>query len=1809
MKAWTRLLAALILSLVGLSCSTTDPNALRVTSPLPAGTLPRNTEIALTFSRGVVPPESTNVWTTTPFLEFSPPLTGAFVWQDTSRLVFSPDGGFPGDARFQVKLNRALLLQLSGAPSFAGEETFAFSTETFTLRGAEFFYDRIGAQRVVGIKANLEFTYAVDPAEAAKALHITVDKEAITTARVLTTTPNRLIAVEVGPVTQTEKSRDVIVTVDEALVSTETGTHVKLERPLQFALPPLAEMKIYGHEFGSDGTAGWIRLRTSQEVDVASAKNFLVLDPERAFAVEGDGGTLTLRGAFEPGSSFHLVVKKGLESILGGRTQNDYEADVVIGNIAPSFGFASSSGVYMLLAGRRELALTTINLPRLYVRISQVYQNNLLFFLEQGRYYDYDWEDDGGDGTYTRKYRYNVGNFGRQIVEDTITTTAAINREVTTLLPLEPALHTGYKGFYVVEIADPEKRWRTTSKLISISNIGLIVKESAGEVLVFASSLENARPLPDVQVSLVSTTNQTMGTQKTDRDGVARFSNYREMKADFELKLVTAELDGDFNFINLPDYRVESSRFPVDGKRSSGSLYDAMLYGDRNIYRPGEKIILSGVVRELTQGVPAGIPVRVRLTNPRGTVLMEQQHTLNAGGSFETSYQTLPTAPSGTYRFELSTGNNLYLTDYQVSVEDFVPDRLRVSLTPSTESASPGDKITYALQAFNFFGPPAAGRSWELEATFQILPFVSKAFPDFRFRNDAATEYSADPHIVQGTTDNDGKATMEFPLPKELTSTGVLRARARAAVFDESGRPVYQIAQTTVYPTSYYIGVRQSGASYVAPNTAQKMRLIAVDRDDKPIDGFRANIAMVRREWHSVLRQHPGTGTLRYVSEKREVPVKSEVVTLGATPYEYTYTVPRSGEYVVRVGKEGEPGYNEFSFYSYSWGTTDITSFEVDPEARVDIVLDKKVYAPGEKAKVLFQAPFNGTMLVTVERNSVLSYRYLDVVNNAAAMELNVDEAFLPNVYITAVLFRPVTGQNIPLMAGHGFAPLLVEMPSNRLVVTVTAPERVRPKTRQTVTVNTGGEKEVYVTLAAVDEGICQVKNYKTPDPYGHFYAKKALETVTFDFFKHLIAESGKAPGSSSGGGDDAAAAKRVNPLGVQRFKPLALWSGILTSAADGTVRVPLDIPEFSGELRLMAFAYKGGRYGSAAQPMKVSDPVVLTPSLPRFLSPGDSVMMQVTAFNTTGKPAALTLNVETSGGVVAVTSTATLTVGPNQERFVRFPLRATGQVGKAVVRVHTTAFGEKLESVTEIPVRPGAPFAADAITGVIEAGTSASQTVADAYLPYERRAYLTLSQFPVGQFARQLKGLVGYPHGCLEQTVSKAFPQIYLRDIATVLAPEILQSGSPAYFVNEALTKVAALQNSDGSFAYWPDGGFTNEWTSVYATHFLLEAKRSGYAVNEGVLKSALLGLGTMARGRKTEDLYTYEQQKVVVRRIAARSTLYALFVLSLAGTPEKSMMNFYRTEKSLLTDDTRSLLAAAFALSGDRKAYGELLPAQFTPEETRRTTGESFDSPVRAAALMLYVMLETDPNNPEIPRVMEYLSRLYKTNGWFSTQDDAFTLLAFGKAARMASAATVEGTVKSGGKEHPYRGGTMKVDLSDFGGKVTTTLRGQGKVYYTLVTEGIRKDGKVKIEDRNLQVRREHLDRSGKAVDLRHVRQNSLIVVKLSVTAGVDLLENVAISDLLPAGFEIDNPRITETTTYPFTAQQTTPRSMDIRDDRINLYTGFAGGKRHQVFYYVVRAVTAGTFQYPPVVAEAMYDGQYYSASGQTTLVVTPP
>ncbi len=1807
MKKCAVLSVIFMLSFLMISCGGPGKDDLEITSTYPEGIQLLNSVFEFRFNKNVVPDDSLNKWSSTNYINFEPAIEGKFIWRNNKTLIFSPDALLSGDMEYKGIINEKVLTKISGLSSFYGKKDFIFSTPPFTVNNATAFYEKIPGTNKAGLTAQIEFSYAVNPDDIKNYVAAEIDGK-ISKFNVITDVEDKIITLSFGEITETENELNAIFSFDKDLFSTETKTAIKVKEPYKLTLPKLSELVIQDFEFTFNPVESWITFKTSQEISPGQAYSFISVEPKTTYKIISDKQKLLVKGDFVAGTNYTVKILKGLKSDLGGTLKNNFEAKFFSGTISPNFRFASETGTYMLLSGNKNLLIKTINLSELQVSVSEVFQNNLVQFLNGGRYYDWDYFSENENNTSQRKYRYYVGDYGKLIESKKINVDNIFNIESETYFDLTPYLNRDRKGFVVVEISNPEEMWRSTSKLVSVSDIGLIVKKNPTGVMVFAVGLDSNEPVKDALITLYSSNNQVMGTGKTDSKGAVLMEDVFQKNPGFTLKVITAEKDGDFNFIPLDDYRVETSRFDVGGKFDSEVSYDAYLYGDRTLYRPGEKMIISGIIRNLGEPLPEDIPVKVKIINPLGRVNAEVMQKLNKQGSFELIHQTRDADITGEYRIELYTANNIFLQSYKISLEDFVPERIKVTIDPSKKKSKPGDNISFSLSAATFFGPAAAGRNYELEINYQSVPYASEKFPDFNFSHLGIEEQLEVPSIFTGVTDDSGKALIPFTIP-ELKSGGIVRLRSRGTVFDETGRPVYNGSQVLVYPREYFIGLKYTGRYYISPGSQQQLLVTSVNKDDKPVSGFKAKIEIIRREWHSVLRRHQWSEVVRYVSEAKEIVERTEVITIGDSPYAYNFTVDKSGDYIIRVSKLGEEGFNQVSFYSYSWITADITSFGVDPEARVEIVTDKTVYAPGEKAKLLFQTPFSGKMLVTIERNGVYNYQYVDVKNNSASLELPIEKNYLPNVYVSAVLFRQIKDDDLPLLVGHGFANITVENKSNRIDVSITSPAKVRPKTKQTITVNAGKEKDIFVTLAAVDEGILQIKNYISPAPFDFFYAKKALMTETFNFFRDLLPDimKGKVKAASVGG--DAALydqfEKRLSPFGVQRFKPVALWSGIIQTDSRGDAKVTLDIPEFSGELRLMAVAYKGDRFGSAVSRLTVADPVVITPALPRFIGTRDSLVMPVAAFNTTGKEVQIEFLIETKGGLKTKEKKASLKIPANKERFAYFNISASNEIGNAEVKIVTTVLGEKVESVTGIVVRPLNPFVTESIAGIVQAGKTINHTIPNVYYPYNLKSYLTISPFPVSNFAGQLKMLLGYPHGCLEQTVSKAFPQIYLRDLALALDPSILSYGSPVQFVNEAIAKASALQLPDGNFNYWAQGNYVNTWTTVYTIHFLVEAQKAGFAVREEVLQKGFRALTTIARSREARNYYFSEGNEIRVKKLADKSALYAIYVLALSNKPDKSLMDFYKIERSLLSTDMKYLLAAAYALAGDRQSFNDLVPKQFTLMNFQRTM-DDFDSPVRAYGLIISLMTDIDRNNPQLFQYINILSERLKNEQWLSTQDAAFAFIGLGKAARLSQETELEGTVTIGEEEFKYNGDSQKFNIKNIGEKISINLKGKGKAYYAIVTEGIRKDDKTEMKDNNLQVRRTLYDRFGNELSLNQIKQNDLVIVKITLRSSIDNIQNIAITDLLPSGFEIENPRLTEQAQYSFIQSATTPQFFDIRDDRINIYTNIEKNQLQQEFYYLVRAVSQGKFNYPPVAAEAMYNPAYTSVSGKGVLIV---
>jgi uncharacterized protein YfaS (alpha-2-macroglobulin family) len=528
-------------------------------------------------------------------------------------------------------------------------------------------------------------------------------------------------------------------------------------------------------------------------------------------------------------------------------------------------------------------------------------------------------------------------------------------------------------------------------------------------------------------------------------------------------------------------------------------------------------------------------------------------------------------------------------------------------------------------------------------------------------------------------------------------------------------------------------------------------------------------------------------------------------------------------------------------------------------------------------------------------------------------------------------------------------------------------------------------------------------------------------------------------------------------------------------------------------------------------------------------------------------------------------------------------------------------ALGESFRNSTDITVRPTASLAKITGSGSLKDGATADIKPTHDFLPASVASRLVISKSPLAQFTDDITYLLQYPHGCLEQTISTAFPLLYYADLARALNQDRrARTFNPNYLVQEAITKIEAMQQYDGGFTYWPGQPDTHWWTSIYATHFLLEARKAGYPVNTTVLNKVLTYLQRKVKGRALEKYTFYDAKRQLQNKfIAAHEITYTLYVLSIAGKTDWATMNYYKSKPDLLALDEKYLLASTFALSGRRESFNQLLPPAFTGQTAVRALDGSFYSALRDMALSLNGLLEADPDNPQVGILARHLSQELRSNRWFNTQERSFALLALGKLSR-GSQGNVTAKIYQNGKEvGSFTGKDITLRNKLNGGNLSIRTSGQGTLYYFWDVEGISQSGGSKEEDSFLQVRKTFFDRNGNKITSNTFHQNDLVVVRIALqTLDGRRIPNIAITDLLPAGFEIENPRLSSERELTWAKDLSVPDHTDIRDDRINIYA--TATAKPQYFYYQVRAVSPGIFQMGPVGADAMYNAEYHSYSG---------
>lgn len=1776
-----------------LSCKS---NSVTLASTTAKGEVPQLGNLVFRFSKALMPDSLLNNWDSAEYISFKPAMAGRFRWQAPDELVFSPSKPLLPATTYNAKIGDEVL-RYTKFNNVKDGDKIQFHTAPLQLDDAQVTWVLTDeGSRAIAPQLQVGFNYAVKTDALKEKLHVLVDGEAAPFV-IQNTGSGKVIHLRLNNFKPADKTYEAFVKLDKGLVpeggknSTEEALQTTLSIPSPFVL------NINSVEAEHAGAEGVVRIYTSQQVAPQNIASLIQFKPQVKYTASYDDYGITLRSdAFDADEAYSFTIAKGLRGTIGGTLKEDYTGSAAFGNLEASIRFTNSKAAYLAKGGSGNIEVRITAVPKVKLIISKIYENNLLLAQRSGyypqdasdeepRYASYEGDEEPGNTEPT---------IGDVIYTKEIDTRSLPKRNGSYLLNVsqfEDRLPDS-KGIYHVSLRSVKDYWVGDSRFISLSDIGLIAKRGADALFVFANSIKTATALAGVNVTVYGANNQLLGTGATNTDGVAEVPLLKKDFAGFAPAMVIAKTADDFSYLPFSNTKVNTSRFDVGGKRANTTGLDAFVYAERDIYRPGETLHYSVLLRDAAWKSPGTLPVKIKFSLPNGKEWQTVRKGLNEQGATEGSVAIAAEAITGSYLMEVYTSNDVLLASKNFMIEEFMPDRIRVAATLSKPVLQPADAVQLSINAKNFFGPPAANRAWETEIQVKAKTFSNPQFRDYDFGlTNGQTLFEKE--VREGKTDESGNAVIEYTVPQLYKNTGLLQAAFYTTVFDETGRPVSKYTTAAIFTQAVFYGIKGDGYYYYPLNQPVQFSVAAVDKAGKATTGT-ANVQIIKHEYKNVLSK--SGSYFRYDSQKEDKVVENKSMNFtGKGSYAF---VPRSpGDYEIRIFIPGAAAYVSKEFYSYgSWGGDD-ASFEVNTEGEIDIALDKETYKSGEKAKVLFKTPFSGRMLVTTERDGVLSYQYVDVTKRSASLDIDLAEKQVPNVYVTATIFKPHAVSDIPLTVAHGFKNIPVEAPARKMAVAITAQKTTRSHTHQKVTVKAAAGS--YVTLAAVDNGVLQVSDFKTPDPYNYFYQKKALNVQAYDMYPLLFAEV-RARLSSTGGDGDLELEKRINPMPAKRVKIVSYWSGIKKTGGSGTAEFEFDVPQFSGELRLMAVAYKDESFGNAEATMTVADPVVLSAALPRFLSPGDTALLPLTITNTTTKAANGQATVKADGPFKIIGNAAqNIALNPNSETTALFQVVAAATIGVGRLTTTVNALGERFTDETEISVRPPSTLQKITGSGSIVGGTTGRIALpSNNFIPSSASYELIVSTSPVAELGAQLKYLVQYPFGCTEQVVSSAFPQLYYGDFIDKHAWGFEKVQNANSNVQEAIRTIAARQLYNGALTLWEAEGTENWWTTVYAAHFLLEAKKAGFDVDNSLLETMLSYLTSRLKNRNFINYYYNRDQQ---RKIAPKEVPYSLYVLALANRAQVSSMNYYKASPQLLALDGKYLLSAAYAIAGDKKQFAQFLPTSFSGEVSVKQTGGSFYSPVRDEAVALNALLDADPGNAQVPVMAKHLSDRLKQEPYLNTQERAFSFLALGKLARSAAASNVTAEIRSGGKV------IGKIDGNDWqsrkgelqAGAIEIVTKGSGRLYYSWEASGISADGSYKEEDNYLKVRRTFYDRYGRVITGNTFKQNDLVIVGITLEKSFSApIENIVLTDILPAGFEIENPRTKELPGMEWIKGASDPTALDVRDDRIHFFVDAT--QPTQRYYYAVRAVSLGSFKQGPVSADALYNGEYHSYHG---------
>ncbi len=1685
-----------------------------------------------------------------------PAVVGRYVWKDPQTLVFYPEREWAPSTTYRIKLERAFFA--SRGMQLPSSQEFTFSTPPFKAEGAAVLAVFPGERAAL---LDLWFSFPVKPGEVAGRIKIK-DKKGNSLPFLVTSAPSsRHVTLRVEGLSDAfiKGQSSIYVQVGEGL-KTADG-RASLSEPALFSLkaPTSGPLRLERYRF-HEGRRFRLTLTFSHAVHPEKARAFIEIVPSRPFRVLVLGRSLLILSDFRSGEEFLLLLRKGLPSLDGRRAlRRNIKIKLRVPDRRPSVRFLYK-GKYMRRSGSLRVPVVTVNLGEIRVEVRQIFPNNLVFW--HARYYE----------EYTHMSADNL--ISRIVLDKKVKIKAEKNREQVYFIDLSELIRKGYKGVFQVRVLSEKDYFLRDTLWLALTDIAIVHKLARDRMVVWALRMDDLSPVKGAEVKLLTINNQEVYRGRTDSEGKVMIEGLKEMEKVGKIYMVVVSKGDDFSYADLRSSRIDLADYDTGGDSYFLSRpYQAFLYTERGVYRPGEKVHITAVVRDRDLNPPGQLPAVLSVLAPDGRLFKRLKSELDEQGMASFEVELAGFAPTGFYRASLTVGRKVAgSTEFQV--EEFMPERIKVKVELSKGAFSAGEEIKGRISARYLFGPPVAGQPFYVRAYLKREKKPFPAFASYVFGTEPEGPESLPAGQVEGKLSSEGAA--EFSLrPAGRSYIGPMRLEVVGEVAEAgSGRVVQARASALFHPFPLYIGLQRPAG--VSPGF-MRIKGILVDSRGKLLSGKRrVRVRFYRVEYEWVSYYDPSEH--RFFSRRiyHQVPVDEREVVAEEGRFVVEFT-PGWGRYRIEAEDPQSGSRTELRISTFWWEEGEEKS--VPPE-RLLLSLSKKEISPGESVELAFDCPFDGRALIAVEGPDLLHYFWKEIRRGPVKEKLKIDRSmYYPNLYVSVLVIKRMGRKDPAPVRAFGVAWVKVKPIKNRLSLKVEAPELVRPG--QELVVKVGTEKGAHVTVAAVDEGVLQLTSFKTPSPLDYFFRKRRLQVFTHDIFGQVMPELQTALRSGAG----MAAARRMRrPL---RVKPVSLWSGIL-KLRDGRGEVKFKLPDFTGKLRIMVVAVEGSRFASASSHVTVRSPVSVLATLPRFVFYGDSIYVPVTVFNNTDRRLEVRVRLKGEGIEVLAERERQIIVAGQSSAFFVAEVLVRRRMGAALFEAIAEAGREKARYRVELPVYPRAPYVRERHLLRLQKGKHVVKEPFRGWDPLTEKTTLVLTPFPYIQQLSFIKELLTYPYGCIEQTTSSTFPLLYMGDLLELVAPELARKASPSLYVRRGIDRIISMQTPSGGFAFWPGRTYPSKWPSIYATHLLLEARRAGHYVPDFAIKNAITYL-------KSLDF-------TVGRRPSPGTEAYRLFVLALSGMDVSQRIRWLLSKHSdHLSLEAKALAAGGLALCGDYAGARQVLEGCLAEEQTE----EAFGSDLRSDAVRLYVMQEMGRYIPQAWRYRLIQRIAGKLEGRRpTTQEMAWTVMALAREIARSRAAPLKVQLYIDGKKIEVPPSGLSLTVEGLSGKeLVVENLSSSPAYLLLTVEGIKPGGTFREEAQGIKLVRNYYTLDGKLLDaaqLSSLRPAQLLVVEL-VVAGRG--RNLAVVDRLPAGFEVENPRLGRGRGPSWVRQRWVPEYVDIKDDRVEFFGHLNGEAK---IYYLVRATVGGSYFLPPATAELMYEPERRASTSPSSVAI---